>query len=67
MKIIDFGCSYCVQDTDLFIDDGTTKAIVSTHDDIVYVVMGTSKGKESYLLTKRAAEELAHALMEKAQ
>lgn len=67
MRIIDFQCMYCVQDTDSLIEDGTTKVIVSKHDDMVYVVMGTSQGKESYLLTKTAAKELAKALTEKAQ
>ena len=67
MRIIDFQCQYCVQDTDGFIDDGTTKCIVSTHENMVYIVMGTSQGKESYLFTKRAAKELAQELLEKAK
>lgn len=64
MQIIDYQCRVVITDNDTLIDDGSIKCIVSPYEEenMVYITMGDTSGKRSYILTKKAAKELAKAL-----
>ena len=67
-KIIDLNVCLAVADDEILIEDkSSTKAVVGTYDTLITLDIATTNGKQTFLITKQFAKDLAKALQEKAQ
>lgn len=68
IKIIDLNVCLAITDDDILVEDNSsTKAVVGTYDGFITLDLATNNGKQTYIITKQFAKNLAKALQEKAQ
>lgn len=67
-KIIELNIIMAITDDDILVEDNSSmKAVVGTYDTLITLDIATTNGKQTFLITKQFAKNLAKALEEKSK